>query len=385
MPVRGLPYDDVVIDLRERELAWLGRAGASPGEGASWFDAHTHIGHNDPDGFEADPEELIAALDVAGQQRALLFAMQEPGGYRGPNDVVLKACAESDGRLVGLGRIDPNAPDALEEAHRVLEGGARGFKLHPRSDGFGLPHPVVEQVVALAGEHRLPVLFHAGRGIPDLGESVVQMATEHPDARLILAHAGISDLGLLAPHVGRLPNILFDTSWWHIADMLTLFSTVPPGQILYASDMPYGGPRFPSFLMLRCARAVGLTPEQAASIAGGQTARVVAGEDLVDLGPAVGEGRLGRRVLAYERVISYVTAAVQMTFRQGDPTEALSLARLACQAPEDHEHREVLGEAERFISDAQQRLAEGLDPIGLVYPAMMAMVLTGTAEALRNA
>jgi predicted TIM-barrel fold metal-dependent hydrolase len=385
VPVRGLPYDDVVIDLRERELEWLGHADASPGAGVAWFDAHTHIGHNDPDGFEADPEELIAALDVAGQQRALLFAMQEPDGYRGPNDVVLNACAESGGRLVPLGRIDPNAPDALEEAHRVLEGGARGFKLHPRSDGFGLPHPVVEQVVALAGERRLAVLFHAGRGIPDLGESVVHMATEHPDARLILAHAGISDLGLLAPHVGRLPNILFDTSWWHIADMLTLFSTVPPGQILYASDMPYGGPRFPSFLMLRCARAVGLTPAQAASIAGAQTARVVAGEDLVDLGPAVGEGRLGGRVLAYERVISYVTAAVQMTFRQGDPTEALSLARLACQAPDGNQHGAVLGEAERLIALAQQRLAEGLDPIALVYPAMIAMVLTGTAEALETA
>jgi predicted TIM-barrel fold metal-dependent hydrolase len=378
VPVRGLPYDEVVTELRDVELAWLGA-------GVPWFDAHTHIGHNDPDGYEADPDELIAALDVADQERALLFAMQEPDGYRAPNDWVLKSCAESGGRLVALGRIDPNAPDALKEAHRVLEGGARGFKLHPRSDAFQLPHPVVEQVVALAGEHRLPVLFHAGRGIPDLGESVVHMATEHPGARLILAHAGISDLGLLAPHVGGLPNVLFDTSWWQIADLLTLFSTVPPGQILYASDMPYGGPRFPSFLMLRCARAVGLTPEQAAGIAGGQAARVVAGENLLDLGPAAGDRRLGRRVLAYERVISYLTAAVQMTFRQGDPTEALSLARLGCQAPEDHEHREVLGEAERYIAQAQQRLAEGVEPIALVYPAMIAMVLTGTAEALRQA
>ncbi|HWI71718.1 MAG TPA: amidohydrolase family protein [Baekduia sp.] len=377
MPVRGLPHDDVVSDLRAAELAWLG-------EGVDWFDAHTHIGHHDPDGFEADPEELVAALDVAGQERALLFAMQEPDGYRGANDWVLQSCAESGGRLVALGRIDPNAPDALAEAHRVLEAGARGFKLHPRSDAFALPHPVVEQVVALAGERRLPVLFHAGRGIPDLGESVVRLATEHPGARLILAHAGISDLGLLAPHVGALPNILFDTSWWHIADMLTLFSTVPPGQILYASDMPYGGPRFPSFLMLRCSRAVGFTPEQAAAIAGGQTARVVGGEDLLDLGPAAGDRHLGRRVLAYERVIGYLTAAVQMTFRGGDPTEALSLARLGCQAPEDHEHRAVLHEAERYIALAQQRLAEGLDPIALIYPAMIAMVLTGTAEALRQ-
>lgn len=375
MPVRGLPYDDIVSDLRAAELAWLG-------DGVDWFDAHTHIGHHDPDGFEADPEELIEALDLAGQRRALLFAMHEPDGYREPNDWVLRSCAESGGRLVPLGRIDPNAPDALEEAQRVLEAGARGFKLHPRSDAFTLPHPVVEQVVALAGAHRLPVLFHAGRGIPDLGSSVVEMAREHPGARLILAHAGISDLGSIAPHAHELSNILFDTSWWHIADMLTLFTTIPPGQILYASDMPYGGPRFPSFLMLRCARTVGLTPAQAASIAGGQTTRVVSGDDLLDLGPAVGDGRLGRRILAYERVIGYVTAAVQMTFRGGDPTEALSLARLGCQAPEDHQHRVVLAEVDRFLELAQQRLAEGVDPIGLVYPAMIGMVLAGTAEAL---
>jgi predicted TIM-barrel fold metal-dependent hydrolase len=378
VPVRGLPYDDVVSDLRARELAWLGTD-------VPWFDAHTHIGHHDPDGFEADPHELIEALDAAGQQRALVFAMQEPDGYRGPNAWVVRSAAESDGRLVALGRIDPNAPDAMDEARRCLDEGARGFKLHPRSDGFGLPHPVVEEVVALAGEHRLPVLFHAGRGIPHLGESVLHMATDHPDARLILAHAGISDLGLLGPRVAALPNVLFDTAWWHISDLLTLFATVPPGQILYASDMPYGGPRYPSFVMLRCARAVGLTPDQAAAIAGGQVARVVAGEDLADLGPAPGSGALGRRILAYERVIGYVTAAVQMTFRGGDGTEALALARLGCQAPEDGEHRTVLSEADWFLEVAQQRLAEGLDAIACVHPAMAAMVLVGTAEALHGA
>src|SRR3954451_6850104 len=181
MPVRGLPYDDVLTDLHAEAVVWLG-------EDVLWFDAHTHIGHHDPDGFEADPEEIVEALDVAGQQRALLFAMHEPDGYREANDWGLKSCAESDGRLVPLGRIDPKASDAIAEAHRLLEAGARGFKLHPRSDAFTLPNPVVDEVVALAGEHRLPVLFHAGRGIPDLGSSVVDLARAHPNARLILAH-----------------------------------------------------------------------------------------------------------------------------------------------------------------------------------------------------
>jgi uncharacterized protein len=377
VPVRGLPFDDVVADLRARELEWLG-------PDAAWFDAHTHIGHHDPDGYEAEPHELIEALDVAGQARALVFAMQEPDGYREPNAWVLRSAAESGGRLVALGRIDPNAPDAMDEAQRCLDGGARGFKLHPRSDAFGLPHPVVEQVVALAAEHRLPVLFHAGRGIPNLGESVLHMAADHPDARLILAHAGISDLGLLGPRAAEFPNVMFDTSWWHISDMLTLFTSVPPGQILYASDMPYGGPRFPSFLMLRTARAVGLTPEQTAGIAGGQLARVVGGSEVMDLGPAPGPHVLGTRILAYERVLSYLTGAVHMAFRGGDATEALALARLGCQAPEDGEHRAVLSDAEAYIALAQDRLANGPEPYGLVAPAMAAMVLVGTAEAIEN-
>jgi predicted TIM-barrel fold metal-dependent hydrolase len=377
VPVRPLPFDDVVTDLRTEALAWLG-------DGVPWFDAHTHIGHHDPDGYEADPEELIAALDLTGQQKALVFAMQEPDGYRGPNDWVLRSCAESAGRLVPLARIDPKQPDAMDEARRTLAAGARGFKLHPRSDAFGLPHPVVEEVVALAGEHRLPVLFHAGRGIPDLGDSVIHMATDHPDARLILAHAGISDLGLLGPRVAGLSNVLFDTSWWQISDLLTLFATVPPGQILYASDMPYGGPRYASMSMLRVARAVGLRPEQAAGIAGAQLERVVAGEDLLDLGPAPGTGGLGPRVLGFERAVGYLTAAAQMTFRGGDPTESLALARLACQAQAEAEHYDGLRAVDDLIAIAQERFEDRGDPYAGVHAAMAAQVLAGTAAALNG-
>jgi predicted TIM-barrel fold metal-dependent hydrolase len=377
VPVRPLPFDDVVSDLRAEALAWLG-------DGVTWFDAHTHIGHHDPDGYEADPEELVAALDLTGQQKALVFPMQEPDGYRGPNDWVLRASAESGGRLVALARIDPKAPDAMDEARRTLEAGARGFKLHPRSDAFGLPHPVVEEVVALAGEHRLPVLFHAGRGIPDLGDSVIHMATDHPEARLILAHAGISDLGLLGPRVAGLSNVLFDTSWWQISDLLTLFATVPPGQILYASDMPYGGPRYASMAMLRVARAVGLSREQAAGIAGAQLERVVGAGDLLDLGPAPGTGSLGPRVLGFERAIGYLTAAVQMTFRGGDPTESLALARLACQAHAEAEHYDGLRAVDRLIAVAQERLETTGDPYVGVHAAMAAQVLAGTSAALNG-
>ncbi len=41
------------------------------------FDAHTHVGQNDPDGFHQTPAELLEALDPIGA-RAAFFAMHEP-------------------------------------------------------------------------------------------------------------------------------------------------------------------------------------------------------------------------------------------------------------------------------------------------------------------
>jgi predicted TIM-barrel fold metal-dependent hydrolase len=374
MPVRPLPYDDAGADLLAEDLAWLG-------DGVEWFDAHTHIGHNDPDGYEADPHELIEALDVAGQQRALVFAMHEPDGYAEANRWVLESCAASGGRLEALVRVDPKSPDALEEAERGLDAGARGIKLHPRSDAFGLPHPTVERLVEMVSERRLAVLIHAGRGIPHLGETVLDLAAEHPGARLILAHAGISDLGLLGPRVARYPNVLFDTSWWNAADLLSLLVMVPPGQIVYASDMPYGGPRYAALALLRCARAVGLSREQVAVMVGAQLDRVVTGQELIELGDAPGPAALGPRVPGLERAAGYLTAAIQMTFRGGDPTEPLALARLACQVSGEPEHAAALRKVDALVALAQQRLEETGDPYPAVHAALAAQIVAATAPA----
>ena len=195
----------------------------------------------------------------------MLFAMHEPDGYPAANDAVLAAAAASEGRFVAA-RAHRSELRRTRSPRRgaASRRGRRGFKLHPRSDAFGLPHPVVEEVVALAHERRAPVLFHAGRGIPHLGEAVVDLARRYPGARLILAHAGISDLGWIADEAAALANLFFDTAWWNVADQLQLYTTIPPGRILYASDMPYAPGLLAAFVFLRVARAVGLGPEVAA-------------------------------------------------------------------------------------------------------------------------
>jgi predicted TIM-barrel fold metal-dependent hydrolase len=364
------------------DVVALHRSAVEPYGPLSWFDAHTHIGQHDPDGVTATPQEILDGLDAAGQERALTFAMHEPDGYREANDVVLEASAASEGRLLPLARIAPGSPGALNEARRCLEAGALGFKLHPRSDAFALTHPDVEAVVALAAERRAPVLFHAGRGIPQLGSAAVDLAERYPDARLILAHAAVSDLGTLAEPAARLDNLYFDTSWWQPADMLQLFATIPPGRILYASDMPYGPGTFSAFAVLRCAAAVGLGVEAARSIVGGQLDRVVTGADPVDLGPAPGAATLGPRSLPGERVVAYVSVALQLAFRGEDPAESLALARSGAQTTDRGQEGELLRAVDGLLARAQaQTLGEGLDGLVGLFGALGAAFLAATPSA----
>src|SRR5215207_10422069 len=265
---------------------WLDRIVQDPGP-LELYDAHTHIGANDPDGYKQTPDELMEALGEA-VGRAVVFPMHEPDGYAAANDAALAAAAEWPGRLVAFCRVSPH-DGALPEARRALDAGARGIKLHPRAERFGMDEPVVAELVALTHERRVPVLIHAGRGIPALGQNTVRLAERFPDARLILAHAAISDLAWLWRVLPEHPNVFIDTAWWNPTDLVALFALAPPASVLFASDSPYGRPVASAVLALRCALQAGLTPAQVRGVAGENMARVLDGGRPADLGPPPGQ------------------------------------------------------------------------------------------------
>lgn len=300
--------------------------------GVELFDAHAHLGQNDPDGFKQQPDELLASLRRAHARGCFVFPMHELDGYKRANDAVIAASAETDGMFVPFCRVKPG-DGALTEARRALDAGARGIKLHPRAEQFTLDHPEVRELFALADERSLPVLIHAGRGIPQLGVHAVKLATEFPDARVILAHAGISDLGWIWRAAAELPNLLFDSAWWMPADLIALFTLVPPGNIVYASDSPYGDPLVGGVSQLRLALQAGMSPDQIRLLASEQSLRIAAGEPLRSLGPAVGERDHAPHVLL-DRVAEMLQLSVMLSFRGVDGAETLSLARQACDVPD---------------------------------------------------
>jgi uncharacterized protein len=327
------------------------------------YDAHTHIGSNDPDGYKQTPEELLAALAPAGA-RGVVFPMHEPDGYTAANDAVLAAAAAHPGRLVAFCRVSPH-DDALTEARRALDAGARGIKLHPRAEQFGMDEPVVAELVALAHERRVPVLIHAGRGIPALGQNTVRLAERYRDARLILAHAAISDLAWLWRVLPDHPNVLIDTAWWNPVDLVALFALAPPANVVWASDSPYGRPVLSAVIALRCALQAGLTVEQIRGVAGGTLERVLDGLPPADLGPAPGAPRPYDVLL--ERVVGNLCSAFGRLSGGADASEPVALARLCCavgtDGPLDDVFAAVLQSLDRYAAELAP------PPPGLRFPA----------------
>jgi uncharacterized protein len=328
--------------------------------GLELFDAHTHLGFNDPDGMKQSGEELVSALQAAGARGAFTFPFHEPDGYAAANDAVLAAGREApDGLLIPFCRVNPH-DHPVPEAERSLDNGARGIKLHPRAEQFTLDNPGVKPIVALANERSLPVLIHAGRGIPALGLHAVQLAEEFPNARLILAHAGTSDLSWIWRAAADLPNLLFDTAWWIPADLEALFSLVPPGQIVFASDAPYGNTLISAAFQMRWALQLGFSPDQIRSIAAGQSLRMASGEPLQAVGPAIGEREKAPHLLL-DRVAFFLLFSAMGSMRGVDPTEMLALARLACDVPDEIDDAPVFAAIRGLLDGYDAFVAEHPD------------------------
>ena len=253
------------------------------------FDAHTHMGpglrmHSYELALDTiRGEDLIAALDRAGIDRACTFAPLIEGGefedpnYEQSNRAICQACRRYPDRLVGYCRVNPHwGEDALIEMRRCHdEYGFHGLKLHPDWEYFAANSPIVQPLAAQCEEYGWPIFLHSGYYPLSHPTLMLPLAKRFPRVTLILAHLGYrhtSDAILVALEC---PNVYLETSANSTqAAIAECIRRVGPDRVLFGSDIPY---TLPEDVVRKIALLPGLTEEARAKIMGGNMVRILQG------------------------------------------------------------------------------------------------------------
>jgi hypothetical protein len=306
-----------------------------------------------------------------------VFPLHDPErspAYSLPNDRVRQWASESDGRLVPFCRLDP-AEGPLAEAERSLAAGAKGIKLHPRAQGFTFDGGDLDDVFKLAEEAKVPVLIHAGRGLPPLADGLANLALRYPGAALILAHGAICDQGILSTRLADHPAVLYDMSCFFPIDVIELFARVPAERVVFASDPPYGLPATTLYMALRVAAQAGLDEATTRLVVGGTMAALIDGDEL----PAVTPPRRGPTITVSGRLMraygyASLVGPALFTGVAEQAVAMLEMAIAACRDPdpgEDGEALETIGRALEAAATVAVEEDGARAAIDLVYRAIV--------------
>jgi uncharacterized protein len=353
---------------RAQELleTWSSELRTDLPDGVPIFDAHVHLG-DDIDGMAGRPAELLSIMDEFGIERAFMFCLDEPDrhpSFRAPNDRTLEYARESGGRLIPFVRLDLNE-SPIEEAERCIALGARGIKLHPRAQKISLEDARLTPVFELAAERKVPILIHGGRGLPPIAAHLEALVRRCEDVQLIVAHAGIADMANLTARFAGYPGVYFDTSTWSPVDLLDFYRQMPPEQIVYASDYPYGRQPTSLLMALRTARLAGFDAEEVRALLSDNAARIADGEEPPEPSQPKG-GDVFSQPTMFARIHQYLSMATPMMWtRQPDTIGVLGLALNTCEGPSDgyreqtEQIRELIAAAQALYDDALELEDEG--------------------------
>lgn len=242
------------------------------------IDVHVHV-EVDDHGRASLPDDLVAAaskyfaadasrpdLDsIAAYYRerrmaAVVFTVDAETRLGHPplsSAAIAEGAARHNDVLIPFGSVDPNRPDAVDRARRLIEdSGVRGFKFHPTVQGFdpsASAHVPLYEVLQDAG---MVALFHTGQtgigaGLPGgrgmrlaLSNPMLLdgVAAEFPDLQIIMAHPSVPWQDEALSVATHKHNTWIDLSGWspkYFPDTLVrAANSYLKNRVLFGSDYP---------------------------------------------------------------------------------------------------------------------------------------------------
>jgi len=210
------------------------------------IDVHNHVGKPDR-GLEVwqTPEKLIAEMDNAGIDKAIIFGFPEYS-YNIPdnNDYIFESVKKYPNRLIGFSYINPwHREHALKELERcVIKLGFKGLKLHPAIHHFPLnAHSLTDSIFEKCSKFKIPIISHGQGDCHNCTPAQFgDMAETFPDVPLIMAHMGFwQNTEDAINKAKKYANLYLDTTM--INNVETIRKTVDivgAEKLLFGTDTP---------------------------------------------------------------------------------------------------------------------------------------------------
>jgi uncharacterized protein len=229
------------------------------------------------------PDELVAAMDEAGVEVALLSAWHRPGGWVVSNDDVAEFTQRHPDRFGGVASVDLADPvGAIRELRRAVEGlGFVALRLLPwlwdRPPSHALYYPLYAACVELGIPfctqvgHTGPLRpSEPGRPIPHID----QIALDFPDLVVVGGHIGYPWVDEMISLAWKHRNVYIDTSAYlpryYPPQLVHFAETYGRDKVLFATNWP----QLDHARCLQQADGLGLSDAARTAFLGGNAARV---------------------------------------------------------------------------------------------------------------
>ena len=155
-------------------------------------------------------------------------------------------------------------PNAMEQAAREVERcvtklGFIGVKIHPWLQAISAAaNPGMDLIMEIAGDLRVPVLFHDGTPPYSTPRQIAFLAEKHPKTTVILGHSGLADLWRDATDAAQLlKNVWLQPTAVPRFVIRAAFQAAGPQRLLFGTDCGFGSSRFIKYALSKLYDALG--------------------------------------------------------------------------------------------------------------------------------